>query len=199
MTRVLAIFVALLFVGFAALNTASSQTGSGWIQLFNGKNLDGWTPTNDNVNWRVEDGAIVADKTKGKGGNHLVTKDSYKDHEIYAEFWSSDDANSGLFVRCANPKQIGTKSCYEMNIYDKRPDPSYGTGAIVYHAEVKDMQKAGGRWNTFEIFAKGRHLRVTHNGKVASEVHNGMFEQGHFTLQYGTGAVKFRKVAVRPL
>jgi hypothetical protein len=201
MTRVFAAFAALLLVGFAAVNgttTANSQSGDGWIQLFNGKNLDGWTPTNDEVNWRVEDGAIIADKRKGKAGNHLVSKDSYKDHMIYAEFWTSDDANSGIFVRC-NPKQIGAKTCYEVNIFDKRPDPSYGTGSIVYFAEANPVMKAGGKWNTYEITAKGRNISVTLNGKQTANLNNGMFEQGHFTLQYGTGVVKFRKVAVKPL
>jgi len=198
MTRVFASFVALLVVGFVAINSASSQTGPGWIQLFNGKNLDGWTQVGVEANWRVEDGAIVADKKTGKGSSHLVTKNSYKDHQIYAEFWSSPDANSGIFVRC-NPKQIGAKTCYEVNIYDTRPDPSYGTGSVVYFAEVNPMQKAGGKWNTFEITAKGRNIVVVLNGKQTVNLHNGMFTDGHFTLQYGAGTVKFRKVAVKPL
>ena len=157
MTRLFTALAAIAAVGFAAINgapVANSQSGPGWIQLFDGKTMDGWTPSNDNVNWRVEDGALVADKSKGKGGNHLVTKNSYKDHEIYAEFWTSDDANSGIFVRC-DPKSIGAKTCYEVNIFDTRPDPSYGTGSIVYFTEVNPMPKAGGKWNTFEITAKG--------------------------------------------
>jgi hypothetical protein len=198
MTRVLSILVTLLAIGFAAFNAANSQTGEGWVQLFDGKALDGWTPSNDNVNWRVEDGAIVADKSKSKGGNHLVSKNSYKDHEIYAELWVSDDANSGIFARC-NPKQISSKSCYEINIYDQRPDPSYGTGAIVNFAEVNPMPKAGGQWNTLQIGLKGRDITVTLNGKQTVNLRNGMFEAGHFTLQYGGGTVKWRKVAVRPL
>jgi hypothetical protein len=202
MTRVLTALAALLLVGFIAINgapTANSQTGDGWIQLFDGKTMDGWTPTNDNVNWRVEDGALVADKSKGKGGNHLITKNAYKDHMIYAEFWTSDDANSGIFVRC-NPKQpIGAKVCYEVNIFDTRPDPTYGTGSIVYFTEVSPMPKAGGKWNTFEITAKGRNITVSLNGKQTANLNNGLFDQGHFTLQYGGGVVKFRKVAVKPL
>jgi len=201
MTRVFTALAALLLVGFIAINgapTANSQTGDGWIQLFDGKTMDGWTPSNDNVNWRVEDGALVADKSKGKGGNHLITKNSYKDHMIYAEFWTSDDANSGIFVRC-NPKEIGAKVCYEVNIFDTRPDPTYGTGSIVYFSEVNPMPKAGGKWNTFEITAKGRNITVAMNGKQTVSLQNGMFDQGHFTLQYGTGVVKFRKVAVKPL
>jgi hypothetical protein len=199
--RVFTALAAIVAVGFAAINgapTANSQSGPGWTQLFDGKTRDGWMPSNDNVNWRVEDGALVADKSKGKGGNHLVTKNSYKDHEIYAEFWTSDDANSGIFVRC-DPKSIGAKTCYEVNIFDTRPDPSYGTGSIVYFAEVKNMQKAGGKWNTFEITAKGRNIIVKLNGKETANLQNGMFDQGHFTLQYGSGVVKFRKVAVKPL
>jgi hypothetical protein len=201
MTRVLAILVAFVVVGFAVLNgtpSANSQTGAGWTQLFDGKTLDGWTSSNPDVNWRVEDGAIVANGSKSKGGGHLVTKNSYKDHEIYAEFWTDEKANSGIFVRC-NPKSIGAKSCYEVNIYDTRPDPSYGTGSIVYFAEVKPMQKAAGKWNTFEISAKGRNIVVVLNGKKTVDLHNGMFDQGHFTLQWGAGTVKFRKVAVKPL
>jgi hypothetical protein len=45
-----------------------------------------------------------------------------------------------------------------------RPDPSYGTGAIVYHAEVNPMPKAGGKWSTMEITAKGRDLSIMFDG-----------------------------------
>jgi hypothetical protein len=37
----------------------------------------------------------------------------------------------------------------------QRPGPEYGTGAIVDIAKVSPMPKAGGRWNTYEIYAKG--------------------------------------------
>jgi hypothetical protein len=142
---------------------------------------------------------VVADKKPEKGTAHLVTKSKYKNFEIYAEFWSSDDANSGIFIRCQDPKNIGARNCYEVNIYDKRPDPTYGTGAIVYFAEVNPMPKAGGRWNTFHITANGRHLVVLLNGQKTVDIRNGMFEEGPFTLQYGEGVIKFRKVAVKPL
>jgi hypothetical protein len=201
MSRAFTAFVALFVVGFAVINAApraSGQSGPGWVQLFDGKNLGDWDVVGD-ANWRVEGGAIVADGKKSKGSSHLVTKQKYKDHQIYAEFWSDEAANSGIFIRCANPKQIGAKSCYEVNIYDKRPDPSYGTGAIVYFTEVKPMQKAAGKWNTFDITAKGRNIVVMLNGKKTADLHNGMFPEGHFTLQYGTGTIKFRKVAVKPL
>jgi hypothetical protein len=197
-----ALVIGLIGLAFAAIPfspQAVGQSGDGWVQLFDGKTLDGWAKSGE-ANWRVEDGAIVADKLMmPKGTAHLITKNAYKDFQIHAEFWADDDANSGIFIRCTDPKTIGAKTCYEVNIYDKRKDPSYGTGAVVNFAEVHPMPKAGGKWNTFEITAKGRHIVVVLNGQKTVDFNNGMFEQGPFTLQYGEGVIKFRKVAVKPL
>lgn len=67
---------------------------------------------------------------------------------------AGDDANSGTFLRCQDPARITGENCYESNIFDQRPDPSYGTGAIVKVAKAPDpMLKAGGKWNTYEITA----------------------------------------------
>jgi hypothetical protein len=196
MTRLHGMTSAFALIGVVALGFgATAQTGDGWTQLFDGKSMDGWTTTGE-ANWRVEDGALVADK--GKGG-HLVSKNSYKNFQVHAEFWADEDANSGIFLRCKNPKTIGARDCYEVNIFDKRPDPSYGTGAIVYVAEVNPMPKAAGKWNTYEITADKRHFVITLNGQKTVDVRNGMFEEGHLTLQYGKGVIKFRKVAVKPL
>ena len=187
-----------LVLGSAALMTAGAQTGDGWVTLLDSSKMGEWDRVGES-NWRMEDGAVVADKRSGDSPAYLVTKGPYKDFQIHAEFWASDDANSGIFLRCANPKQIGDRSCYEVNIFDQRPDPTYGTGGIVHFAEVNPMPKAGGKWNTFEITAKGRNIVVKLNGKETANLQSGMFEQGHFTLQYGAGTVKFRKVAVKPL
>jgi hypothetical protein len=201
MQRVFALATGVVAVAVAAVVAvplASGQTGPGWVSLFDGKSIDDWNRVGE-TNWRIEDGAIVADKRTSKDTAHLVTKNSYKDFMIYAEFWASDDANSGIFIRCADPKSIGAKTCYEVNIFDQRKDPTYGTGSIVYFAEVSPMPKAGGKWNTFEITAKGRQITVMLNGAKTVDLHNGMFEQGPFTLQHGEGVIKFRKVAVKPL
>jgi Domain of Unknown Function (DUF1080) len=198
-TRVFALVTGLL--AFAAIDLkppASAQTGEGWITLIDGKTMGDWDRVGES-NWRVEDGAVVADKLASKDSAHLVTKTSYKDFQIYVEFWASDDANSGIFIRCMDPKKPGARTCYEVNIFDQRPDPTYGTGAIVYFAEVNPMPKAGGKWNTFEITAKGRQISIVLNGQRTVDLYNGMFTEGPFTLQHGAGVIKFRKVAVKPL
>ena len=183
-----------------AANTAMSQTaGNGFTVLFDGKNLDHWQG-DGKAQFAIEDGAIVAKGKKDpKDTAFLISKDKYKDFQLRAEVWVSDDANSGIFIRCEDPAKPGAKTCYECNIYDTRPDTSYGTGAIVYHAEVNPMPKAGGKWNTMEITAKGRDLTVTFNGEKTAQARSGMHMEGPVALQFGEGTVKFRKVEIKPL
>jgi len=141
----------------------------------------------------------VADKLDGKDLSYLVSKNSYKDFEIRAEFWVDDAANSGIFIRCGQSDKIDSKICYEVNIFDKRPDPTYGTGAIVDVAKVDPMPKAAGKWNTYEITARGPHLTVVLNGQKTADVDDSKHLSGPFALQYGSGVVKFRKVQIKPL
>ena len=198
--RAIRVALALSVLGFVAnyaVPEATSQDAD-WITLFDGKSLDGWDQVGES-NWRVEDGAIVADKMPGKEGGYLVSKNSYKNFIVRVEFSPSDNANSGIYFRCLDPKKITDRTCYEANIFDQRPDPSYGTGAITRYVEIDPMPKAGGKWNTFEITAKGRDITVVLNGQTTAKLRNGMFDEGPIALQHGAGAIKFRKVEIKPL
>jgi hypothetical protein len=199
--RALALALGILVVIIATLHAgppASGQTGPGWITLLDGQTMGDWDRVGE-TNWRLEDGAVVADRRTSQGTAHLVSKASYKDFQLYVEVWASDDANSGVFLRCSDPKNPGDRTCYEVNIFDQRPDPTYGTGAIVNFVEVEPMPKAGGKWNTFEITARARHLVVVLNGQKTVDHRNGLFTEGPITLQHGAGVIKFRKVAIKPL
>lgn len=198
MQRRLLVAFAVLSLGAAIALPRAVTAQDGWVTVVDGAKIGEWDRVAE-ANWRIEDGALVADKKTGKDPAYLVTKQSYKDFMIRAEFWASDDANSGIFIRCIDPKKIGAATCYEVNIYDKRPDPSYGTGAIVDFAKVDPMPKAGGKWNTFEITAQGDQLKVVMNGQTTVDIKNGKFPAGPFALQYGDGVIKFRKVQVKPL
>jgi hypothetical protein len=186
-----------LFV--VAVTPQGHAQDAGWVTLFDGKNLDGWDQVGGS-NWHVADGVIAADKMSDpKVAGYLVSKTSYKDFVVRVEFWPSHDANSGIYFRCLNPKVITDRTCYEANIFDERADPSYGTGAITRYVEVSPMPKAGEKWNTYEITAKGRDITVVLNGKETAKLRNGMFDEGPIVLQHGAGAIKFRKVEVKPL
>ena len=111
-------------------------------------------------------------------------------------------------MRCADPAKPGAATCYEVNIWDIRPEPKYATGAIVDHAAVPVplVHKAGGRWNTYEITAKGTELTVKLNGVVTVTLIDGNHASGPFALQYGAGVkgarggvIKWRKVEIRSL
>lgn len=199
MLRLPSTAISLLVIALAGCASQPAGFNDASTVLINGTaGLDNWNPVGV-ANWRAQDGAIVADKKTGKDIGYLVSKNSYTDFAIHAEFWVSDDANSGIFLRCADPKNIGSKTCYEVNIYDKRPDPSFGTGAIVDVASVSPMPKAGGKWNTFDITAQGAHLTVTLNGIRTADTHDSRLASGPFALQYDAGVVKFRNVTIRPL
>jgi hypothetical protein len=183
-------------MGAAAVAVAQEPK---WTTVVDGKSMGNFGRVGA-ANWRVEGGAIVADKLEGKDPAYLVTKANYKDFQIYAEFWSDEDANSGIFIRCKDPAKIDAVLCYEVNIFDKRPDPKYGTGAIVDVAAVVPMPKAAGKWNTYEITAQGNHFVVILNGQKTVDVTNDrLLAAGPIALQYGSGVMKFRKVQIRSL
>ena len=188
----------LLALGLMA-GCATTPSASGWTPLYDkGSNLNDWTLVGD-ANWRIQEDAIIADYLRSKTPSYLVSKATYTDYEIRAEFWVDSQTNSGIFIRCQDPTKIGADNCYEVNIWDTRPDPSYGTGAIVDVAKVSPMPRAGGQWNVMEITAKGDALTVKLNGAMTVDVRNGKFLKGHIALQYGSGVVKFRQVLIKPI
>ena len=189
----------------ALSGSGCAHLGSDWATLIDGdKGLDNFNRIGD-ANWRAEGGAIVADK--GKGG-HLVSKKSYKDFELKVEFYAETTTNSGVFIRASDPKKVGADNAYEVNIYDQRPGQEYATGAIVNHGKVPVpiIHRAAGKWNTFEISAKGTQVTVVFNGTVSTSIQNDKYASGPITLQFGNGAkgapggaIKFRKVQIREL
>ena len=188
--------VAAVLVALAALwqGNASSQT-SGWVTLFDGQSLDNWNKIGD-ANWTLADGVVTADK----GTGFLVSKNSYGDFQLRAEFWVDPTANSGIFIRATDPKRVTGQNAYEVNIFDTRPDPSYGTGAIVNVAKVSPMPKAGNQWNNYDITAKGGEFTVILNGiKTVDGAKDAKLPKGRIALQYGGGIVRFRKVEIRQL
>jgi len=207
MKRAPAIIAALFVIGAIAFtlarssNEAAAQADAGWVTLFDGKNLDNWNQIGT-ANWKLEDGAVVADS----GNGFLVSKNAYTDFQLRVEFWIEDRTNSGVFIRCTDPNSVTGKTAYEVNIWDTRPEQKYGTGAIVDVAAVDPMPHAGGKWNVYEITAKGNTFTVALNGqKTVDGAQADKFASGRIALQHGMGVsddkgiVKFRKVEIKPL
>ncbi len=178
--------------GTDSSSTTQAAPAAEWRTLFDGNGLEGWVRVGD-ANWEIGDGVVQADM----GTGFLLTSASYDDFDLMTEFWVTPDANSGVFLRCANPAQVGAATCYEVNIFDQRPDPAYRTGGIVNVAKPAVMLETGDRWNTYEISARGDHLVVKLNGQTTVDTHDDKFIAGPIALQYAAGRVMFRSVRVR--
>jgi len=190
-------FVAIVLIAIAGLAFHSAPTVTaqgGFTTLFDGSDLDNFNPIGD-ANWELADGAVQANS----GSGFLVTKASYSDFELTLEFWVDEPANSGIFIRCADPSTVTDRNSYEVNIYDTRADQTYRTGGIVHIAAPASVINAGGQWNTYEITARGSRLQVTLNGEEMVDVEDTQFAEGPIALQYGAGVVRFRNVRIREL
>lgn len=202
--RLTAIVLGTFAIATASLGCANIHVKASWATLIDGPNgLENWNRIGD-ANWRSEDGAIIADKAKEV--NYLVSKNSYSDFKIIAEFWADHTTNSGIFLRLSDPKKVTSANSYEVNIYDQCPDPANGTGAIVDVAKVVPMPKAGGKWNTYVITAKGNRFKVELNGVQTVDVRDSKFTAGPIALQFGRGPngapggiIKWRKLLISPL
>ena len=181
---------------------SAKQTGSAdWVTLLDSSNMGNWDQIG-NANWRLVDGAVQADK----GVGYLVSKESYADFSLRVEFWADADANSGVFLRLSDTKVVTATNSYEVNIFDKRPEQAYGTGAIVDVAKVPlPIPRAAGKWNVYDITAKGTQLTVKLNGVQTVDVQDSKHARGPIALQYAPGVVKdagtirFRKVQIKTL
>jgi Domain of Unknown Function (DUF1080) len=191
-------FIATGIAGTAALlGLPGCASMAGWTPLLDAAaapTMDGWSALGEG-NWRFVDGTL-----EGRAGKlgYLLSKQDYADFELKAEFWADADCNSGIFLRCQSRAVVNAGNSYEVNIFDKRPDPSYGTAAIVDFAKApQPYPQAANRWNTFDVSAKGDRVVVVFNGQQTVDMRNDKFKTGPIALQSAGGVIRFRKVLVR--
>ena len=187
----------LLTAGALSLSAAYGQAGgaaSNTVMLTGGTSMENFDLAG-NANWRLAERTISADR----GSGFLVTKQSYGDFRIRAEFWVDEDANSGIFIRCDNPQAPGAQSCYEINIFDNNPNRNNATGSIVGVRPVSNFQATALKWNVIEVEAKGPQINVTINGVRTASARDTRHARGRIGLQYNGGVVRWHKVEITPL
>jgi hypothetical protein len=188
---------ALIALSLSACASISQHTNSS-VLIDGGKGLENFNRVGE-ANWQATETDVQANKSSTTYA-YLVTKSPYRNFRLTMEFWASDDANSGVFFRCQDPQEITAENCYEANIFDQRPDPSYGTGGIVLIAKSPvPMPKAGGKWNTYEITADGPRLTLKLNGITTVDIQNTKLAEGYLALQWGGGFIKFRRLEIKSL
>lgn len=191
--------IAATAVATAWLTACSTPVPStSWQTLIDGESgLENFTQLGA-ANWTATDGAISADHKSSAEAGILLSKNSYRDFELHVEFSAADPGtNSGIYLRVMNQKTVNTKAAYEVQIWDA--SPNMPTASVIPVVKAPSTFKAGGKWNSFDITAKGPLLSVKMNGEQVVTASDGAFTSGPIGLQYNAGTIKFRKVMIRPI
>ena len=173
---------------------SKEEFDDGWIQLFDGETLFGWTP-GSKADWKVADGVISV--TSGEPGL-LHTTSEFGDFVLRVDFRAPKETNSGIFLRTPAVPKSPTTDCYEVNIAQPRVSP-FPTGSLVGRKKgsVKEFSTD---WQTYEIRAEGAHFTLKLNGvEVCDYTDPKPLGRGFIGLQYNTGTAEFRNIKLKPL
>ncbi len=97
----------------------------GWVELFNGKNLDGWTEHSGKAKYYVEDGTIVGESIPGTGNSFLCLAKKYGNFELELEFKCDPLLNSGVQFRSQLSPEATTEEI-DGKVFKFPPDRVYG-------------------------------------------------------------------------
>ena len=220
-------------VGAGAAATDAPITPDRKIPLFNGKDLSNWEPdvpardTNPNApaSFVVRNGMLVS---LGKPEGHLVTKDTYRDYRLEAEYrFPGKPGNCGILVHASRPRALYKMFPQSIEVQMNSGDAG-DFWCIQENIEVADMEKrrprkAGekwggaegdarrilnltdgsekplGGWNTMVIEARGRSVTVWVNGDLVNNGVNATADHGKIAIQAEGAEVEFRRVELGPL
>ena len=191
----------VLLIFILTVNNITAQ-----IELFNGKNLDGWKIHGTEL-WYVEDGLLVCESGPDKEYGYLSTNDFYDDFELTLEFKQEANGNSGVFIRSTVD---GTKvSGWQVEVAPPGSNTggvyeSYGRGWLIKPDEEKDKALKMGEWNNMRIRVKGDKIKSWLNGTQMISLKDKKIGQGKgsIALQIHDGGgikVRWRNLVVTQL
>jgi hypothetical protein len=171
------------------------------VELFDGKALDTWNlqMANRPSGWSVVDGAM----TNEAKANNLVSKQTFKDFKIQAEYRIETGSNSGIYLR----------GRYELQVLDdfgKEPEPHGHMAIYAWVAPRVNASKPATEWQVMEAVLVGNKVTVTLNGQKVHDnatiqaITGGALDAnetqpGPIMLQGDHGKVWYRKVTVTPI
>lgn len=182
MNKIVLFLISFLFVCtgdiFSQVNELTAkEKKEGWILLFNGKDLCGWTSVGKDTppayGWEIKDGILKVNKQGEKRGGDIITRDKYSDFDLKVDFCITKGANSGIkyfFSKYPNGGWLGLE--YQILDDENHPDAKLGRSGNRLMGGLYDMLPTSskkvnptGEWNQARIIAKGH--KVTHylNGK----------------------------------
>lgn len=206
--------IRLLLVAAIAAALVSAQSGKpvlpgeDWVQLFNGKNLDGWA-TVGNEKWSVEDGTIHG-QTVTRDYGYLETVKKYKDFHLFLRFKCEGDGNSGVFFHSAFKPGTATITQglqFEVDCTVGRHTAGiYGDGRawVVWPSPENELVVRKGEWNEYLLKVEGNRYFARLNGVVMIDFTdpNPKSFDGTIALQLhsgGAGDMRFKDIWIRDL
>jgi len=185
-----------------AMQLPSERLEDGWVRLFDGQTLFGWSIAG-NGNWQVRDGAISVDQGDR---SYLYTNFQLDNYELQMDFRSDATTNSGVFLRTPPfPGNVAQESL-ELNIAPA--DNPFPTGSFVQRKRVALDELSGQDspgfdaelWHTYSIRIQDRSVEVTLDGQPIVQLENVQVSpSGHISLQLNSGRVEFRNILIRPI
>ena len=198
MHQKIACFLSVFFFSLiGSLNAQDSKTDSGWIDLYNGKDLTGWTQKNGTATYTLEDGGVICGTTaKGSPNSFLCTDKEYGNFELTFETKVSDELNSGVQIR-SQTKPLNTAEKKRGDKFGRVNGPQveveasggtkggeagyiYGEAAGGWLIKKEDLIKTehfkNGQWNSFRVLANGPNIQTWINGQqIANLTHKGNY------------------------
>lgn len=159
---------------------------AGWVNLSNGKNLDGWEVVGDGVWTVMRDGTILGQRDLSKPAEKalvhqswLYTKKEYHQFDLHLEWWTRLGGNSGVSIRDtsraqytfgphADPLRTPSHIGYEIQISNGYKD-EYPSGSVYLFQKAKTGFQHDNDWNTFDIEVRDSGIRVKLNGHLVAE------------------------------
>lgn len=181
--------------------TQESPPPNQWIDLFDGRSLEGWTMTGPGSFTLEEDGSMLS-----HGGMGLFYYADRKFDDFVLELdWKveTDSTNSGVFVRFpeAPDPWVPVNTGYEIQIDDSQ-DPAHVTGAIYdFSAPFRVNSNPAGEWNTYRIEVTGQRYQVYLNGEKVNDFFGDRSTEGYIGVQNHdeNSKVWFRNIRVMPI
>jgi hypothetical protein len=195
---------------------STPQHESGWVELFDGSSLEGWTTVggryDGHARWTIEDGAVTGRQGPNREGGLIYTAASYADFEIELDLKIDWPFDSGIFLRM-KPPESGEKGL-QVTIDHREGGECgglYADGWIVHNPEGWSRFKKG-EWNHFRVICRGQpmHVEAWLNGEPLAdhtlESAEGYAATGLIGLQVHGGEdvpletkVQFKNVRLRKL
>ena len=174
---------------------------SGWIRLFNGRDLAGWRAS-ENGDFRVEDGAIVV---RGKRA-HLFTEKQFGNFDFKCEVMTSPGSNSGIYLHTEYEETWPSKG-YEVQVNCTHGDP-VKNGSLWGVVKAYEPNASDDEWFTMQITVQGKNIVTRVNGKIvvdytelAGVTASRRIDKGSIAFQAHDpkSVVRYRNVKVREL